>query len=905
MAKAALQYGLRRIIAFCPRVEAAREFTRSLNTTLRKLSPGEHPGPAHAQWVSGEMSHAQRECVLDTLREPPASWSVVANVRCLSEGVDVPAVDAVVFTNPKNSQVDIMQAVGRALRRSPDGSGTATIIVPIVVPDSTEEIGDLDPGDFRTLWQVVRALRAHDESLGVDLDSQRASMVSGEERLPSKISVEMPPGTDNALLQELKALAVKQTTSSWWSGYGHAAIYQEQHGDLAVPSEYETVSGFHLGRWIINARQHWRKGWLSDERVAALERIGMVFDRTKERELPWRKLLDEMERYRAVHGDAAVPQSYVSPTGYALGSKINTTRQHTSVPGWVRESLDALGMVWNARDLEWQRLVDACMAYRTEHGHLNVPQTYVTADGYTLGVRLYNRAQRARRGELDAAELRTLEELGWLAHTRSDKQWSEFLAACDRYVTVHGSLATASTEYVDDTGYFLGDRIAYYRRLAAARGQRQLSDERRAALEARGMIWRVAPGRKLTDEETAELRATPPAELGARVVALLDEDVNRKDTARVLGISETALVRKAEAARASGPWPADHDLTDEETERLAALTGPEQAAAITQLTDHGDVTLTSVARFLGSTQSALTARLKEYAASGTWDVPSRPLTARETARLTSCTGNAQGAMALTLANRGVHSTGIADALGISPSALRNRAEKYEAGHGWPTPPRDLTPQETAHLRTLTGTAQGQMVVRLLDEENVRNASITAALSPATPAAVKNRIYAFRNTGYWPTPKPRKITPAETDDLASLTGTELATAVVRLLDEQNVTLPSIATALDTPTPTLRSRVNRFRKHGAWPTPSRAITEKEAARLSSLTGPAQGRLAQHLIDQGVPRQDLADILHLHVTSLGYRLTTLRDTGQWPTHKPTPSVPTPSAPADSTPHKTSTTP
>ncbi|MGW3491510.1 Helicase associated domain protein [Streptomyces sp. NPDC001054] len=894
MAKAAVQYGLRRIIAFCPRVEAAREFTRSLNTTLRKLSPGEHPGPAHAQWVSGEMSHAQREGILDTLREPPASWSVVANVRCLSEGVDVPAVDAVVFTNPKNSQVDIMQAVGRALRRSPDGSGTATIIVPIVVPDSTEEIGDLDPGDFRTLWQVVRALRAHDESLGIDLDYQRANTVSGEERLPSKISVEMPPGTDNALLQELKALAVKQTTSSWWSGYGHAAIYQEQHGDLAVPSEYETVSGFHLGRWIINARQHWRKGWLSDERVAALERIGMVFDRTKERELPWRRLLDEMERYRAVHGDAAVPQSYVSPTGYALGSKINTTRQHTSVPGWVRESLDELGMIWNARDLEWQRLVEACMAYRAEHGHLNVPKTYVAADGYTLGARLHLRAQRAREGQLDDAELRTLEELGWLTHTekgRADKSWNELLAACDRYVAVQGSLATVSVDYVDDTGYRLGDRIAYYRHLASTRGH--VPEERRAALDARGMLWRVAPGRKLTDEEKDALRATTLPERGAHVVRLLDEqNVSRKATARLLDISETALLRKAEAARTSGRWPAaDHDLTDEEAERVTAVSGTEQGAVITHLIDHEDVTLSSVARLLGMAQSSLPARLKEYATLGTWTVPPRPLTARESARLTSLAGEAQGATAVHLLAQGVKRRCIADALGLDPSSLRNRIEQYEAGRGWHTPPRDLTAQEAAHLTALTGTEQGSMVVRLQEEQNVRRESIAKALG-ATTNALTARVQVFRTDGRWPTPRARKATPAEADRLTSLTGTDQGAEIVRLLDEENVTLPSIAPALGLTTPGLQSRVNRFRARGAWPTPTRALTAEETTHLLSLTGPEQGRLVLSLREKGVPWVSLADVLGLHVTTLTYRCKNLPNSGHWPTSPHTLPAPRPSA-------------
>ncbi|WP_345116517.1 helicase-related protein, partial [Streptomyces drozdowiczii] len=141
LALAARQYGLRRVIAFCHRLEAAGEFVRSLPSTLARLRPDQRPdGDVQAARITGEHSHAEREAILDTLRYPAGAWTVVANVRCLTEGVDVPAVDGILFTHPKTSRVDIVQAVGRALRRSPDGAGTATIIVPIPVPDSTEQV---------------------------------------------------------------------------------------------------------------------------------------------------------------------------------------------------------------------------------------------------------------------------------------------------------------------------------------------------------------------------------------------------------------------------------------------------------------------------------------------------------------------------------------------------------------------------------------------------------------------------------------------------------------------------------------------------------------------------------------------------------------------------------------------
>ncbi|MFE7929875.1 helicase-related protein [Streptomyces sp. NPDC057456] len=93
-------YGLRRVIAFCHRLDAAHEFVRALPSTLARMDAQRRPeGPLHADRITGSHTHTQRERILDSLREPPpGGWTVLANVRCLSEGVDVPAVDAVLST---------------------------------------------------------------------------------------------------------------------------------------------------------------------------------------------------------------------------------------------------------------------------------------------------------------------------------------------------------------------------------------------------------------------------------------------------------------------------------------------------------------------------------------------------------------------------------------------------------------------------------------------------------------------------------------------------------------------------------------------------------------------------------------------------------------------------------------
>ena len=118
LAMTAARFGLRRALAFLPRIGQARQFARTLPATLGLLPAGTRPdGPVSAGHVHGGMTSAQRELVLDRLRHPPeGGWAVVANARCLGEGVDVPAIDSVLFAAPKESVIDIMQIAGRALR---------------------------------------------------------------------------------------------------------------------------------------------------------------------------------------------------------------------------------------------------------------------------------------------------------------------------------------------------------------------------------------------------------------------------------------------------------------------------------------------------------------------------------------------------------------------------------------------------------------------------------------------------------------------------------------------------------------------------------------------------------------------------------------------------------------------
>ena len=138
-------------------VEAYQE-SESIDEASRLICEAEH--------VDGGMNASQKEAKLKWLKdEPPANTCrILSNVRCLSEGVDVPALDAVLFLTPRNSQVDVVQSVGRVMRNAP-GKKRGYVVLPVVIPAGMEPHEALnDNQTYKVVWQVLQALRSHDDS---------------------------------------------------------------------------------------------------------------------------------------------------------------------------------------------------------------------------------------------------------------------------------------------------------------------------------------------------------------------------------------------------------------------------------------------------------------------------------------------------------------------------------------------------------------------------------------------------------------------------------------------------------------------------------------------------------------------------------------------------------------------
>ena len=182
---------MRRAVAFSRSIKASKQMTEAFGKLVERYNeayqPDDAPDMVHCdlKHVDGTMNALQRFSSLDWLKDNPGAGNcrILSNARCLSEGIDVPALDSVVFFDTRESIVDIVQSVGRVMRKA-EGKKYGYIILPVCIPSkNVADYNNYIEGDpqFRSIWKVIKALRAHDESLVDEAEFRRKIKVISED----------------------------------------------------------------------------------------------------------------------------------------------------------------------------------------------------------------------------------------------------------------------------------------------------------------------------------------------------------------------------------------------------------------------------------------------------------------------------------------------------------------------------------------------------------------------------------------------------------------------------------------------------------------------------------------------------------------------------------------------------
>ncbi|WP_073862210.1 DEAD/DEAH box helicase [Streptomyces sp. CB01249] len=420
LVKASSEEGFRRTLTFHHQVREAEAFAAGLPHVAARLHTAEpelYPRTIWADWLCGEHKPLHRRRVLDefaagiTTDGAVVEKGFLGSVKVLGEGVDTKNCDSVYFADVRGAMPDLVQAVGRALRMQPGEGKIASLVVPVLLGPGETVDNMLTSRAYGGLAKLLEALRAHDARVVEHLAEQQSpsayKAVQGQEGEIEAGGVAGPSGPARELLKfsvprdpaQLAAFinlrVLNPENEHWRRGIEAASIYHRIHGDLKVPFTYRvpttdsseaeegqgeevevwpaSLAGFPLGQWTADARRFYARGDMNEDRVAQLEKLGMVWSHY---DVAWEEGLSAARGWAAEAGHLLAPTDAVHQ-GYRVGIWLKNARAaarkaaaneqrraeglpvHSSAGALSderREQLDEIDPAWCPRwPVEWQR----------------------------------------------------------------------------------------------------------------------------------------------------------------------------------------------------------------------------------------------------------------------------------------------------------------------------------------------------------------------------------------------------------------------------------------------------------------------------------------------------------------------------------------------------------------------
>ncbi len=478
--EAVSKYNIRRIFTFHKSVATAKSFTEKGSEGICIQLP-----EFNTFHVNGKMSTSVREGIMNEFKN--SDFSVISNARCLTEGVNLPAVDMVAFMSPKKSRVDIVQATGRAMRKDPYNPDKVLgyILVPLYLEiTSGESIEDaVAKANFEEVWNVLQALQEQDEVLtDIIRQMQEDKGRDGQYKGDGVGDIVDILGVDislNTLKESITALCIEKLGFTWDLRFGELIKYKEQYGNCNVRKHATKYN--QLADWVGKQRTYYKKGNLIDMRTKRLNDIGFVWDPY---ESSWQEMFDILIEYKNRFGDCNVPQLWEE--NIQLATWVGTQRRqylNNKLENDRIKCLEDIGFMWALKEefeRRWVEMFEALIEYKKAHGDCKVP--YEWAENEQLVRWLSLQRQNYKNGKLNKDQIKRLEDIGFVWNPL-ESFWKEMFVALVEYKKEHGDCNVPSTWAEDKqlAAWVCSQRTNYRKG--------NLNDDRVKQLEDIGFLW--------------------------------------------------------------------------------------------------------------------------------------------------------------------------------------------------------------------------------------------------------------------------------------------------------------------------------------------------------------------------------------------------------------------------------
>ncbi len=469
LAKGIKKYNLRRIINFHSQIAGAQLFRDTFEKTINEMPLNEKPmGKISCDYVEGRMTTDKRnEKIRDLEKLEANERKILGNAKCLSEGVDVPSLDGITFVDPKSSEVDIIQAVGRVIRKGNKGKN-GTILIPIYLQDLKDVEDQVLASRFSDVWTVIQALKCHDDVLKENIDNLRISYgkrkIKREGYKGLKLHTELPAERISVnFINSIETLLIENTSDAWFEKYGELEdfFYENGHSNIGRSNE-------RLGRWVEIQRSNYKKGKLSKERFELLSKLNFVWDIPEHQ---WNENYQELKIFFKQNGHSN------PPTNTQLGKWVSDLRLRFKKGKLSKERIELLkelNFAWDILEHQWNENYQELKIFFQKNNNSYPSQK--TALGNWVGIqrKLY------KQNKLSTERIELLNKLNFVWDI-PEQQWNENYQELKKFFKQNGHSSPP-------TNTQLGKWVVVQRKVYK---DNKLSTERIELLNKLSFVWDI------------------------------------------------------------------------------------------------------------------------------------------------------------------------------------------------------------------------------------------------------------------------------------------------------------------------------------------------------------------------------------------------------------------------------
>jgi len=428
---------LSKIITFHKTIEEAHHFSKHLKdqNTLPNFK---------SLHVSSLIPANMRKSAMDQFSK--SKFSLISNARCLTEGIDTPAVDMVAFLNKKRSKVDIIQAIGRALRRSP-GKKYGYVFLPLFIEKTNGESLEhaIERAGYQEIWDVLQALSEYDKNLEDHINhlrQEKGKLTKIRKGLESYLEIIVNDTVNlrlqKALSKKIDIIIIDKIGDNWHEMYGKLIKFKQENDHCNVPKTFPNDPV--LSNWVTCQRLNYKKHKLPSEKIKLLEDIQFKWAVHASQ---WRRIYDRLVKFYQKNGHSNVPA--ILSHDQLLANWVRVQRKAYNANKLSLEKiklLNSVDFVWRVLDTEWKNAYDNITQFKKKHNHFRVSEV-LGKDCFLDGwVSLQRRLYELKKLPLEKIQL--LETIGFNWTPRAT-QWQKMYEKLAKFKEKHGHIIISMT----------------------------------------------------------------------------------------------------------------------------------------------------------------------------------------------------------------------------------------------------------------------------------------------------------------------------------------------------------------------------------------------------------------------------------------------------------------------------